>query len=142
MSNSDNKPRAGLIPYYLDSRGNVFMLFMIPSDSAYGGSKPQIAKGKIDPGETPLQAAIREAHEELGLNPSNTFKIRKLGVETNPYKAGLHLYLAQVKNPTKFDKFSNETAEIHWLTPEDFEFLGRKIHIPYVQKAAKLLTKS
>ncbi|HEU5482920.1 MAG TPA: CoA pyrophosphatase [Sphingomicrobium sp.] len=26
--------------------------------------------GRIDPGETPLEAALREAHEELGLDPS------------------------------------------------------------------------
>ncbi len=38
--------------------------------------------GGIDPGETPVQAALREAHEELGIDPA---RVRVIG-ESDAYK--------------------------------------------------------
>ena len=57
--------RAGTIPY-VNEGGEIKMMFMIPSNSEYGGDQAQIAKGKVEDGETTEFAAIREAKEELG----------------------------------------------------------------------------
>lgn len=40
--------------------------------------------GKIDPGESPVEAALREAHEELGIKPEN---VRVIG-ESDLYHTG------------------------------------------------------
>ena len=82
------EPRFGLIPWtvYHDS---IIMMFMMPSDPKFGGSNYQIAKGRKESGETDLEAAIREASEELGLKPSNIESINKefLGSFTSLFPA-------------------------------------------------------
>lgn len=79
-------------------------------------------KGKVDPGETFPQAAVREIYEETGL------KI-KLGVKlpTAEYKVPsgenkeVHYWAARVSDKalseSKF-KPSEEVAKVDWLTPE------------------------
>jgi 8-oxo-dGTP diphosphatase len=79
-------------------------------------------KGKVDPGETFPQAAVREIYEETGL------KI-KLGVKlpTAEYKVPsgenkeVHYWAAKVSDKSlsesKF-KPSEEVAKVDWLTPE------------------------
>ena len=70
--------RAGLIPVHI-SNGEISMLFMKPSDPMYGGSDYQIAKGRIEDGEEPYETAVREAEEELGLNPDNMVNVYDCG---------------------------------------------------------------
>lgn len=68
---NNNVKRAGVIPYRFNDKGEVEVYCMIPSDPAYGGSAPQLAKGKIDRGESAISTAWREGEEELGLKKSN-----------------------------------------------------------------------
>ena len=42
--------KAGVIPYYFNEQGNLMMMFMTPSNPAYGGNLYQIAKGRVDQG--------------------------------------------------------------------------------------------
>jgi len=48
--------------------------------------------GKIDPGENPVEAALREAHEELGIQPSN---VKVIGA-TDAYGTGTGFHITPV----------------------------------------------
>ena len=43
--------------------------------------------GGIDPGETPVEAALREAHEELGIDPAPGPRDRRRATSTRPTRA-------------------------------------------------------
>ncbi len=87
------------------------------------GGQVSLPGGVIDPGESFEQAAVREAHEEIGLQPET---VRTLGVLTPvdiPVSGfRLHPVLAT-------------TAEAPVLTPSDFE-VARILEVPVDRLAA------
>lgn len=127
--------RAGLVPFYKTNDGKIFMMFMKPSDPKYGGDVFQIAKGRLDDGENPLEAAVREAGEELGLKEANIKWIKKCGVFLNTH----HIYVAEVDSmdDSDYNKPHFETGEVSWLEPDAFFSVGRKLHIPLVKSCIK-----
>jgi len=60
------KIKAGGFPFYIKS-GTLYVCLFKSNNDYYGGEKPQMSKGHIDEGESPLDAALRECHEELGI---------------------------------------------------------------------------
>ena len=132
-----NQIRAGLIPYIKED-GLIKMLFFIPSDPAYGGDKFQIAKGRVDNNEDIEAASIREASEELGLKKDNIKLLSLVSKEVlsgmGNYKYDFYLYVAEVYNKDNFDAFSYETAQISWLTMEEYEHKGRRSQLEIVKK--------
>ena len=135
MKKKFNRP--GVIPYYFDERGVLKMLFMRPSDPTYGGNQFQIAKGKIDDGETNEAAAFREGFEELGLLPENIVSRKYLGTYLNRTS----IFICEINNPNKFGPHTYETGETKRLTYHQFESgYGRDIHIPIVGDAAVTIT--
>lgn len=131
--------KAGLIPYIIEDGKPVFM-FMKSSDASFGGGAPMISKGHIDDGETPKEAAIREAEEELGLNRSNMIASTLKEVwhgefvgQTETYV--MVIYACQVKDKANFGKPHYETESVHWMTNEEFQNRGRKSQTEIVQQA-------
>ena len=129
------KARAGLIPYFVEGNDIVF-LTMKPSDPTYGGDCFQIAKGKVDPGETSNQAAVREASEELGLNPANMVKLEHLG----KFLGYTEIYYTEVYDKEDFGEFTYETGETKWMTIDEFLATGRGIHKPIVKAFARAIS--
>jgi len=125
-------PRAGYLPYYVEG-GKMYVMFMKPSDSAYGGDCFQIAKGKVDPGETAEEAAKREAHEELGLKSSNLDTHKHFGT----FLGYTELYYGRVKDRDDFDPFTYETGETRWIEVSEFYKIGRSLHIPIIKSLAR-----
>jgi 8-oxo-dGTP pyrophosphatase MutT (NUDIX family) len=95
--------------------------------------------GRIDPGETPVQAALREAHEELGLNPA---QVTVLG-EADSYRTVTGYSVTPVVGlvPAGLDLTPNPAEVAGWFeAPLDFvldpanqrrmsaEFRGRTRH--------------
>jgi 8-oxo-dGTP pyrophosphatase MutT (NUDIX family) len=96
---------------------------MIPSDPAYGGTQPQIAKGRVDPGETPEISAIREGEEELGLRHSNIVGSPMLGWSGQlggmQAKYTMMIYAVEVKDPKDFGQPHYETGWAGWIPAQE-----------------------
>ena len=74
--------------------------------------------GKIDPGETPAEAAAREAHEEVGveLDPAalaEAFTVRELA---HGQAEGQHVFLAETDAAPAP---SGEVGAVHWVGTAD-----------------------
>lgn len=123
--------RAGMIPFYVDSNNKIKMKFMVPSDQTFGGGDPQFAKGRIEKGESPEEAAIREAGEELGLKEENVEWFLEMGVVLGR----TYMYICEVKDKDDFDDPHYETESTHWMTLEEFEERGRELHRPIIREA-------
>lgn len=122
--------RAGLIPCFINADGDVEMMFMKPSDPQYGGSDYQIAKGKIEVGESQMETAIREAHEELGLKQDNIIHTFYCG----KFLGRTYIFASIVNNKEDFDPFmEDETESVIWMTMDRFAKEGRDIHIDVVK---------
>ncbi len=133
--------RAGLLPYVIirnkEGKKIPVFLFMVPSNPEMGGPRPQIAKGRIEYGETPLQAALREANEEIGIKSEDIVgNVSSIGL----YLGYTYVFVCKVKG---FDVGSpgHETEKLVWADEKKFERIGRKIHIPVVKAAARAVAR-
>ena len=139
--------KAGLIPYVFVKSEPLFK-FMVPSDPAFGGSKPSIAKGNIDFGESCIEAAIREAEEEVGLIKSNiknsTIQViwPKDIVWAGNTCYSLIVYACEVKNSHDFTNPHYETGKTFWLTAKEFSEVGKNWQIPIVNRARNLIRQT
>lgn len=125
--------RAGLVPFHIAEDGEIEMLFMIPSDQRYGGSDPQMAKGRIEDDEEPEETALREGKEELGLISGNVDgHLEYFGV----HLGRTHVYACEVKSKDRFGIYSGETEDVRWMTEDDFRKNGRDIHRDIVAMVA------
>lgn len=129
--------RSGVIPYYVDD-GEIHMMFMEPSDPTYGGESFQISKGKIEEGEDPEEAGVREAKEELGLFTGNVEHITKVG----QFMGRTHVFVAKIKETDMFGEPHFETRSTKWMTPDEFDKEGRALHRPVVKAAVRMIKKT
>lgn len=96
------------------------------------GATWEVAKGKMEPCETPAQTALREMTEEMGLSEhvSASLKIRaslgavRYGFQTpagDPRLKTLHLFLVSVpEQVTEFHPAHGESIEeVGWFTPAE-----------------------
>lgn len=138
--------RAGLIPFIRnEDDGTLSYLMMVSSDPRYGGPRPMISKGKIEPDETKMGAAIREAEEELGLKQRNfrgepmLIADERVTLYSGAYD--LTVYGVEIADRYDFDKWCDETAYTCWCTLEKFKKIGRRDHIKYVELLEQLVRK-
>jgi len=103
-------PRAGLLPYYIKDN-EIYIAFMVPSNPKFGGDKPQIAKGHIEPGYTAIETAIKEGHEELGYIHQHHYDVRLLW---NDARTNIAWYFVKVDDTT-LDKHCWETKQVVWI---------------------------
>lgn len=125
--------RAGIIPYFIEPDGKISMLFMKPSNPKYGGDIFQIAKGRVEDGETHEEAATREGCEELGLFSGNISSIISLGT----FLGYTEFFMCLVSDKDMFGDPHFETGTTAWMTPEEFSEHGRSIHKHVVKSAER-----
>lgn len=143
-SGYEKRARAGLIPFRYEG-DEVQYLLMVSSDPKFGGPRPMISKGKIEKGENALEAAIREAEEELG------FKRRNIRGEIIPlfdgrqelYSGAYHLsvYGVEIQDKYDFDKWCEETEYTVWFSLEAFKVEGRRDHIKFLEALEEKVKK-
>ena len=75
FSITEFRPAAVLVAFTEREEPGVLLLHR-PSNMRSHPGQIAFPGGAIDPGETPEQAAVREAHEELGIDPA---KVRVIG---------------------------------------------------------------
>ena len=97
----------------------------------WGGNKFQIAKGKLEEGESDKQAVFREAGEELGLFRGNVTHEHDLG----NFLGRTQIFLAEIEYPDMFGDPHFETDEVKWMTLDEFVEQGRGLHVPVVKAA-------
>ena len=125
MAINRKAPRAGFIPYYIHD-GSLYVMLMQPSNPKFGGSEFQMAKGRVEEGETHMEAAIREATEELGLRECNIVSTQFLGLYFNYTE----VYYGEIKDKDDFGDFHFETGATKWMHIDEFFVTGRGLHRP------------
>ena len=81
---ADARPAAALILLYPHTHGLTIPLTVRRADLPQHAGQISLPGGRLDPGETPEAAALREAEEEVGVNPST---VTLLGALTPVYVA-------------------------------------------------------
>jgi 8-oxo-dGTP pyrophosphatase MutT (NUDIX family) len=85
--------------------------------------------GKIEDGESPLQAAIRETTEELNINPGEIDLFGPLDYFISPYNSIIYPFVAYI-NKNSFNPNKSEVESTFWV-PLNF-FMQQEEEIHYV----------
>ena len=76
----------------------------------------EIPAGKVDPGEAPQEAAIRELGEETSLQASSVKLIKTLQVSPGWTDELIHIFHATHLSPTSlYSPDEDEEIELHWM---------------------------
>lgn len=113
--------RASVIIFLAEIDGEINVLFQMrskkmrsqPGDISFPG-------GKIEEGEEPREAAIRETYEEIGLNKCDFEIIAPLNILTTHYNLLIHPYLGYIKDITKIKISRDEVDHIFFVPLEYF----------------------
>ena len=98
-----------------------FLLIHRPSNMRSHPGQVAFPGGKIDPGETPVEAALREAYEELGIHEGD---VKVIGT-SDVYRTGTGYEITPVLAvvPPDLELFPNPTEVAAWFeAPVDFVF--------------------
>ncbi|MFN2362734.1 MAG: CoA pyrophosphatase [Halarsenatibacteraceae bacterium] len=105
LTNKKTKPinikcsYAILVPLIKNEQGDLSLLYQIRSDNL--STQPgeiSFPGGRVENGETPSQAAIRETIEELGISMKNIQPLGKLDFLVTPYNFAIYPYLGKLKD--------------------------------------------
>jgi len=111
----------------LDSRGRILLV----RQYRLAGRRPlwELPAGRIDPGETPLQAARRELAEETGLRARRWKKLAEFYPSPGFLTEKMTIYLAAGVRMGEACPMEDERIECHWFTAEELDKLvaGGKI---------------
>lgn len=85
----------------------------------------EIPAGRMDPGETPLQAAKRELKEETGLTAKKWVRLMSLYMSPGFLAERMHIYVAREVKQGKTQFMDDERIESRWFTPRQMNEMIR-----------------
>lgn len=105
---------AVLVPVYRDADGALRLVLIVRAPGGPHGSQIAFPGGVREPGdETLLHTALREAHEEIGLPPTNVEIITELDViDTITTGFTIAPYLGRIDPPPRWTPQETEVADI------------------------------
>ncbi len=113
------EPRFNIVSCFVEHDGR-FVLLHRPIQKSQGG-KWGVPAGKMDAGETELQAMVREMKEETGLDvqPESLKYYTKLFVRYPDYDFGYTMFSLSVDEAPNIVLSPQEHQDFRWVTPEE-----------------------
>ncbi|NNE95600.1 MAG: NUDIX domain-containing protein [Acidimicrobiales bacterium] len=139
---SDGKVRwglygaAGVVFVHREADGTLTVQLQKRSAFAHEGGTWSCAGGAVEPGETWLEAGLREASEEVGAIPE---PLEVLGEVTFAPASDWRYVTTVVEVPARFgDSLNFETDEVAWFPPDEVAMLD--LHSGFAAAWPELLT--
>lgn len=114
----DFSPRFEVVSCFFECNGEILLLHRWPEKSQ--GNKWGVPAGKIEPGETPLEAMVREAKEETNvhLTRQDLTYVKKIFVRYPDYDFVYHMFHTQFDRKPDVMLNPKEHQAFAWVTPE------------------------
>ena len=105
---------AGALPLFEDGSVALVRQWRYP----LGRYSLEIAAGRIEPGQTPEQTALRELEEELGLRASDLKKVAAFNVAPGYSEERIHVYIATGLEESSQSLDDDEEVEVERMSFE------------------------
>jgi 8-oxo-dGTP pyrophosphatase MutT (NUDIX family) len=89
-------PAAVLVPVYRDAEGEARVVLVVRGTRGIHGGQLAVPGGKVDPDESPLEAALRETEEEVGLPRSRVAVVADFPPVVTPTGYRVHPFVGRV----------------------------------------------
>lgn len=106
---------AGIVPVGADGRILLIDHYRFVSDVRGW----EIPAGRIDEGESPEQAAMRELREEAAHSSESVVKLGHYCAAIGSSNLVFHLFMGRGASPTGGEIDRNEAMAVRWFTPAD-----------------------
>ena len=108
---------AVLVPVFRDEEDRLRLVLIVRTDRGLHGGQLALPGGKVDADDQTLMAtALREAEEEIGLDPADVQVLAELdSVRSGPTDFEVHPFLARIPSGAQWRMNPDEVADV--LTP-------------------------
>lgn len=117
----------------LDEQGRVLLVRRARPPAAGTWSLPG---GRLEPGETPEEAVVREIREETGLPTRVAAPLGVVEVAGDGMRYAIHEFLLAVVDPTILARAGDDASEVRWVRVEDLP------HVPVTPAVAMVVARA
>jgi 8-oxo-dGTP pyrophosphatase MutT (NUDIX family) len=120
LDDRDFKAAAVLVPLQQRPDGEHLVLTRRASHLNHHQGQIAFPGGKIDPNDAgPLEAALRESQEEIGIDPGDVRILGQLDQVTAAYSFLITPFVGIIPHPYEFEVNAGETAEVFTVPVEE-----------------------